>query len=180
MLPKNTFKKLEDFLKKHKVPRLTKTQPKATEKADAGVIHRRAKKAASKKIPIDASKPDYAQFKKKLMDAFKDFDNKKGKKHKMSEIYIKAYISKQVFYKMLERPPAKDTVILIAFALEVTLQKAEELLKNVGYSLEYCDYRDLIFRFCFENEITDILEINEVLKQEKERPLLKDKRNKSI
>ncbi|MCL1967327.1 MAG: hypothetical protein FWF67_05545 [Fibromonadales bacterium] len=173
MLPKDALKKLNDFLNTHEVPRLTETQLKATK-----VAPEKRLRNAGGYAQLKAFLKNKQEFKKNLTDAFEAFDNKKGKKHKTSEVYKKACISKAVFYKMLNQLPAKDTVILIAFALEVTIQKAEELLKNVGYSLRYCDHRDLIIRFCFENEITDILEINEVLKQEKERPLLKDKRNK--
>jgi hypothetical protein len=99
-------------------------------------------------------------------------------KHNYLEFYKKACISKQVFSSIYNyKLPAKDTVIKFAFALESTLQEAEELLKHAGYFLGDCIKRDLIFKFCFERKITDISEVNKLLEQEEERPLGSKKRN---
>jgi len=92
--------------------------------------------------------------------------------HEYAEIYKKALISKQVFSKLFHnKSPSKDTVILLAFGLEYTLQEAEELLKHAGYFLGDCIKRDMILKYCFENEIFNIRDVNKLLEQEGERLL---------
>jgi len=122
------------------------------------------------------------KYKAILKEAFRAYDEKKGKTHKYVDIYkIKAGISKQVFYEMLKRPPEKETLIKMAFVLEVTYKMAKELLESANYSFKNCSYRDLIFKFCFKRGIFDILKVNEFLKQHKETPLpLYGIRKKSI
>ncbi|MCL2101618.1 MAG: hypothetical protein FWH22_07895, partial [Fibromonadales bacterium] len=96
-----------------------------------------------------------------LMDAKEALDKKNGKKQKISKIYKKAYVSKQVFSSIFNGViPQKDTVFKLAFALESSLEEAEEILKYAGYSFGNCIKRDLILKSCFEKGIIDILEIN--------------------
>lgn len=86
-------------------------------------------------------------------------------------------VSKQVFSGIVKgKIPLKDTVIKFAFALETTLGDAEYLLKCAGYSLGICVKRDMLLKSCFENGIMDILEINEILRKENEKPLLKSRK----
>jgi len=48
------------------------------------------------------------------------------------------------------------------------------LLGYAGYTFGDCIKRDLILRFCFENRITDFLEINEILKRYNQKTLVKE------
>ena len=67
-------------------------------------------------------------------------------------------------------------MLKLAFALGATLEEAENLLKGAGYSFGFCVKRDLLLKSCFERGILDILEINEFLKREKEKPLVKSRK----
>jgi len=193
MLPKNTFKKLEDFLKKHEILWLSEEQPEYDSgpkplggskpsgdyhnmKPLTDFIVRPTRDTPSSDATEDVSLEAFLKHKQIftdiLMDAFGGFDRKKGKEHKWSEIYKKGCIKKQIFSKIFHNKlPTKDNVIMFAFAIEATLQEAEELLKSAGFFLGDCITRDLIFIFCFENRITDISEVNELLKLHKEKPL---------
>ena len=112
-----------------------------------------------------------------LADVKAESDKRLGKKRKFSQIYRKALVSKQVFSGIVKgKIPLKDTVLKLAFALETTLEDAEYLLKSVGYSFGICIKRDMLLKSCFENGITDILEINEILKKNNEKPLLKSRK----
>ena len=104
-------------------------------------------------------------------------DQRFGRERKFSEIYRKALVSKQVFSGIVRgKIPLKDTVLKLAFALGATLEEAENLLKSAGYSFGICVKRDLLLKSCFERRIVDILEINEFLKREKEKPLVKSRK----
>jgi len=65
-------------------------------------------------------------------------------------------------------------VFKFAFALEATVDEAKTLLGYAGYTFGDCVKRDLILKFCFENNITDFLDINEILKQQNQKPLAKE------
>jgi len=193
MLPKNTFKNLADFLKKHEILWLSEYQPEDDSgpkplggskpsgdyhniKPLGGFIVRPTRDTPtsniSEEVSLEAFLKNKQIFSDILMDAFGDFDRKKGKGHKWPEMYKKACVKKQTFSNIFNHEmPSKDTVIMFAFAVEATLQEAEELLKSVGYSLGDCIRRDLIFIYCFENRIMNVSEVNELLKQHNETPL---------
>ncbi|MCL1967325.1 MAG: hypothetical protein FWF67_05535 [Fibromonadales bacterium] len=132
------------------------------------------RKASRKKFigPVGNKK-----FNNILMDAIRNFDRKEDKVHKWSkwsEIYKKAGLSKQVASNIYNgKLPAKEALIKIAFAIEATLQEAEDLLKHAGYFLGDYVKRDIIFRHCFEHRITNISKVNILLEQAKEKPLWK-------
>jgi len=112
-----------------------------------------------------------------LMDAKEASDRRCGRERKFSEIYREALVSKQVFSGIVKgKIPLKDTVLKFAFALGSSVDDAERLLKSAGYSFGNCVKRDLLLKSCFEKGITDILEVNEFLKKEEERPLVKDRK----
>jgi len=117
-----------------------------------------------------------------LIEAKAASDRRCGRERKFSEIYRKAQVSKQVFSGIVNgKIPLKDTLLKFAFALGSTVEEAEKLLKSAGYSFGLCVKRDSLLKSCFEKGITDILEINELLKREKERTILKNRKiTKSI
>jgi hypothetical protein len=175
MLAKNIRKELSDYLKKHDAPWLTSSQEDREVPTLGG--YPASKSEDHDKIALDAFLKNKKIFSGILMDAVNAFDQKKGEQHKFSEIYKKAFISKQVFSNVFNGGlPSKDTVFMFAFALEISAEEAEKLLKYAGYSFGDCVKRDLILKFCFEKKMTDILDINELLTNENERPLLKDRR----
>jgi len=230
MLPKNAFKKLEEFLKKNEVPWLE--QPKAPQAVAAkpptptssmvirpltGWIVRKpddapdsnasndnasdeaALKESLKKMPLrplggymlhandsyetplETALKNKQNFKKYLEDAIGILDKRNHTKHKKSDIYKSVCMSKQTFSKIcISTNVKKDTIIMLAFALKATLPEAEGLLKHAGYSLGDCIQRDVIFKYCFEERIFDIDNINELLEKHKEKLLLLSKKKMKL
>lgn len=83
-----------------------------------------------------------------------------------SEIYKRAGIDRRHFSKIRcdkEYRPKKATAVALCFALKLPKGQAEELLKLAGYSLSNSATSDLVVRFCLENEIYDLLEVNQAL-----------------
>ena len=90
-----------------------------------------------------------------------DKNNKKD-----SEIYNKAYIDRRLFSKIRTDEnyhPTKHTIISLGLALELNITDFENLLKSASYSLPKNNYFDLIIRFCIEEKIYDIIEVNYLL-----------------
>ena len=82
------------------------------------------------------------------------------------DVYKRARLSRQIFSKLRTQKgymPRKRTIIAIAFAMELTLDEAQDLLEHGGYSLSPSIKEDVIISFFFENKIYDFFEINEAL-----------------
>jgi hypothetical protein len=168
MLSKAIFKKLNEYLKKYEGPWLTDNNADDDVPKLGGYLDSRSEEPD--RIALDAFLKNKKIFSQILMDAIRILDQKKGIEHKYSDFYKKAFVSKQVFSSIFNGGlPSKDTVFLFAFALEASVEEAEALLKHAGYSFGDCIARDLILKFCFAEKITEILEINELLKYKKER-----------
>lgn len=109
---------------------------------------------------------------KNIFDIFlelkKSLSTKNKKEYSFPEIYKnKALVSKQIFSKIFcGLNISKDTMLKFVFAFECSIEEAEKLLKYAGYAFSPCIKRDLILKNCLENKITDILNINEILKKE--------------
>ena len=85
---------------------------------------------------------------------------------KDSDVYNKVHIDRRLFSKIRSDKnyhPSKDTIILLAIALELTEDELDELLDSASYSLPKNNKYDLIIRFCFINKIFNLLDINELL-----------------
>jgi hypothetical protein len=102
---------------------------------------------------------EYTNFQKTL---FKFIDERNLKD---SDVYNKVHLDRRTFAKIRneEYHPSKETVILLAFSLELNEKELEDLLSSAYYSLPKNNYHDLIIRFCFINKIYDIKEVNELL-----------------
>lgn len=59
----------------------------------------------------------------------------------------------------------KWEAIAICFGLDLNMAQARELLKTAGYALTNSIETDLIIRFCFENDIYELEDINYILKK---------------
>ena len=93
-----------------------------------------------------------------------NFIDKTGKKD--SDIYNKAYIDRRLFSKIRNDAnyhPSKNTVISLGLALNLNINDFEKLLNSAAYSLPKNNYFDLIIRFCIEEKIYNIIEINNYL-----------------
>lgn len=83
-----------------------------------------------------------------------------------SDIYKRAGIDRRHFSKIRSNPeyrPGKNTVIALAFALELTKKDTDKLLSSAGYSLSDSDTFDLVIQFCLEKKIYDFYDINQAL-----------------
>lgn len=83
-----------------------------------------------------------------------------------SQVYKSAWIDRRLFSKIISDPdyqPSKNTCILLALGLKLTLEEANDLLIRAGYVLSHSSKRDIIIEYFFRERIYDLVEINECL-----------------
>ena len=110
---------------------------------------------------------DYEQYNDFQTLLFKLIDDRNLKD---SDVYNKVHIDRRLFSKIRSDKnyhPSKETIILLAIALELSEDELIELLDSASYSLPKNNNYDLIIRFCFINKIFKLSEINELLKEYK-------------
>jgi len=103
---------------------------------------------------------EYSDFQTML---FKLIDDRNLKD---SDVYNKVHIDRRLFSKIRSDKnyhPSKETIILLAIALELTEKELDDLLDSASYSLPKNNKYDLIIRFCFINKIFKLTDINELL-----------------
>lgn len=103
---------------------------------------------------------DYNDFQTML---FKLIDDRNLKD---SDVYNKVHIDRRLFSKIRSDKnyhPSKETIILLAIALELSEKELDNLLDSASYSLPKNNKYDLIIRFCFINKIFKLTDINELL-----------------
>ena len=89
-------------------------------------------------------------------------------------VYKKAGIDRRVFSKLRSREdyqPSRNTAVLLAMAMNLSLDEAIDLLGKAGYALSHSSKADLIIRYFFENENHDIYLLDEALVHFGERAL---------
>ncbi len=94
---------------------------------------------------------------------FKHIDDRNLKD---SDVYNKVNIDRRLFSKIrndINYHPSKETIILLAIALELSEDELLDLLGSAEYSLPNNDVANLIIRFCFQEKIYNINTINELL-----------------
>ncbi len=120
--------------------------------------------------------PDFGMVKKKIESSEKEDDfvrrllfyiNEKGKTH--PQVYNAAGMTADCFSKIISgktKSPTRVNIIALAFALELKLPEAQDLLSRAGYYFPVPTVKeDVIFKFCFEDENGPytIDEVNEAL-----------------
>ncbi len=89
-----------------------------------------------------------------------------------TQIYKKAQIDRRLYSKILSSLhlssqlhyiPAKDTIISLAIALELTLAETNVLFHKAGYAFSDAIRRDLIIEYFFRNQIYNIDILNNTL-----------------
>ncbi|MFC4556761.1 hypothetical protein ACFO3D_00895 [Virgibacillus kekensis] len=93
---------------------------------------------------------------------------------KDSEVYKRAGIDRRHFSKIRSNPDyqaGKNTVIALAFSLELSYEETGELLDSAGYSLSDSDTYDLVIQFCLEKNIYDLHDVNQALDYFSLKPL---------
>ena len=89
-------------------------------------------------------------------------------------VYKKAGIDRRVFSKLRSREdyqPSRNTAVLLAMAMKLSLDETIDLLGKAGYALSHSSKADLIIRYFFENENHDIYLLDEALVHFGERAL---------
>lgn len=82
------------------------------------------------------------------------------------QCYKKANVSKQTWHKLMtdkHYKPNKKTAISFAVALELSLDETQNLLSSVGFILSDSNLFDVIIKYCLENKIYDVFEIDSAL-----------------
>ncbi|WP_223701602.1 hypothetical protein [Sutcliffiella deserti] len=93
---------------------------------------------------------------------------------KDADVYKKAGMDRKHFSKIRTNPsykPRKQTVLSLAFALELKAEDVDELLGAAGFSLSNSDTFDLVVQFFLEREIYNLQQINETLDYLSLKPL---------
>ncbi|RSD26819.1 hypothetical protein [Mesobacillus subterraneus] len=101
-----------------------------------------------------------------------DYIDRKGAAD--AEVYKKAGIDRRHFSKIRSNPeyrPSKNTVLLLALALELNKKETDKLLSSAGYSLSDSETSDLVVQFCIERKIYDIHQVNYALDYFSQKPL---------
>ena len=84
-----------------------------------------------------------------------------------AEIYNKANISRQLWSSIISEKsnPSLNVCLKIALVMHVTNHECKYLLKKAGYTLASSNKYALIIRYCIENKIYDIYEVNKLLEE---------------
>ena len=120
-------------------------------------------------LPTIMTGPDVGSAIDALMEAAEDtFANVllsliKSKGKNPVDIYTKAGITKQHFYKIKHNSdyqPTKETAMAFAIALQLTLDETADLLERAGFTLSKSSKRDLIVEYFIKERMYDVDEIN--------------------
>lgn len=109
------------------------------------------------------NRPDFQKVKDKLKASDEQDDfvrrliyyiNKKEKTH--PQVYNAAGMTPDCFSKIISgktKVPTRISIISLAFALELNLEEAQDLLSRAGYYFPVPTIKeDIIFQFCFEDK----------------------------
>ena len=86
---------------------------------------------------------------------------------KPQDLYNKANITKQSWSVIISGKcnPSLNTCIKIVFTMKLTNHECKYLLKKAGYTLPTSSKYALIIRYCIDNKIYDIYQLNDYLEE---------------
>lgn len=95
------------------------------------------------------------------------------KKIESPELYKKINLTRQAFSKIISGKtiPSLNTLVKIVLALELSNTQCKKLLKKAGYTLSSSSTFSLVIRYCLENQIYSLIEVNDLLVQKGLEPL---------
>ena len=84
---------------------------------------------------------------------------------KNSDLYKKANISRQAWNKIIsgKYQIKLNNALKLVFALECNNHECKYLLKKAGYTLASSSTFALVIKYCIENKIYDLVDVNEYL-----------------
>ena len=84
---------------------------------------------------------------------------------KDSDFYNKANISKQTWSNIMSlgKTPSMNTLLKIVFTLRCNTHECKYIFKKAGLTLASHSEYNLIIRYCIENEIYDLYDVNVLL-----------------
>lgn len=84
---------------------------------------------------------------------------------KASDLYNKAGISRQLWSSIISEKsnPSLEACIKLVFALKLTNAECKLLLKKASYTLSSASNYSLIIRYCLENKIYNLNQLNSML-----------------
>ena len=82
-----------------------------------------------------------------------------------SSLYNKANISRQLYSSIISNKssPSLNVCLKLVFAMHLNNHECKYLLKKAGYTLSSSNEYALIIRYCIENKIHDLYEVNKLL-----------------
>ena len=92
-----------------------------------------------------------------------------------SDVYNRVFMDRKLFNKIRNNPayqPSKRTALLLAVALELSLAETKEFLEKAGFVLSHANKTDLVVEFFITNKKYDIMELNEMLDDYGQPPLI--------
>lgn len=98
-----------------------------------------------------------------------------------AKIYGRAGLDRRLFSKIRSNPqyrPKKGTILALAVALRLKLDKTDELLRRAGYALSPSNRADLIVEYFIREGRYNIIELNQALQAFQEIPLGAEERRK--
>jgi len=116
--------------------------------------------APSKKRPPDLHAP-VLSFSARLLKYVNERFDGKG-----PTVYRRAGIDRRLYSKIIsdnESGVSKPTALQLAFGLNLTLEETKEFIGAAGFLLSPTLPYDRAFIYCFENDIRNLLDVNEIL-----------------
>ena len=82
-----------------------------------------------------------------------------------SDVYLKATIDRRTWSKIvsIKIKPSLEMSVKIAFGLELSNEECKIMLKKLNYTLSSSSEFALVIRFCLENKIYNLVDVNKLL-----------------